>query len=40
LIGLVVWNVTIELPFAWIAGLTVLVLILVRVAISLLQRWE
>jgi hypothetical protein len=40
LIGLVIWNVTIELPFAWIAGLTVLVLILVRVAISLLQRWE
>jgi hypothetical protein len=40
LIGLVLSNVALTLPFGWIAGMVVLVLILVRVAISLMQRWD
>jgi hypothetical protein len=39
-LGLAAGNITLDLPFAWLVGLTVLALILVRVAISLLQRWE
>jgi hypothetical protein len=39
-LGLLVGGVEIDLPFGWIVGLTVLVLILVRVSVSLLQRWE
>jgi hypothetical protein len=40
LIGIIVMNIEINLTFAWIAGLTVLVLILIRIATGLLQRWE
>jgi hypothetical protein len=39
-LGLAAFNVELQIRFGWLVGLVVLVLILVRLAISLLQRWE
>jgi hypothetical protein len=39
-LGLAAFTVELQIRFGWLVGLVVLVLILVRVAVSLLQRWE
>jgi hypothetical protein len=40
LLGLVSTIIELELSFAWIVGLTLLVVVLLRMTVSLIQRWE